>query len=217
MNGKTALLAGASGLVGSQLLPLLLASDRYSRVVVIGRSDLAITHPKLENHKVNFDNLAGHELLLKSDDVYCCLGTTMKQAGSREAFRKVDYEYPVSLAQVTRKLGATQYSLVSAMGSNRDSTFFYNRVKAEVEDAVSGIQFASIHIYRPSMLVGPRKDRRFGEIVGGLLMRIFFFLVPRRYRAISSIKVARAMVSYASRDEEGIYFHPSDSLQSFQR
>jgi len=216
MKRKTALMAGATGLVGSQLLPLLLASERYSRVVVIGRKALAITHPKLENHTINFDNLAAHEVLLRSDDVYCCLGTTMKQAGSREAFRKVDYEYPLALAQITSKLGATQYSLISAMGANRDSSFFYNRVKAEAEDAISAIAFASIHFYRPSLLLGPRKEQRFGEIIGGLMSRIFFFLMPKRYRAIPSIKVARAMLSYASRDEDGIYFHPSDTLQSFR-
>jgi uncharacterized protein YbjT (DUF2867 family) len=217
MSGKTALLAGASGLVGGQLLPLLLSSDRYSRVVVIGRGNIDITHPKLEVHQVNFDALDDQQSLLKSDDVYCCLGTTMKQAGSREAFRKVDYEYPLSLAQVTRKLGATQYSLISAMGANRDSSFFYNRVKAEVEDAISGIPFASVHIYRPSLLLGQRGKPRPGEAIGSLLSRVFFFLMPKRYRAISATKVARAMLAYASRDEDGIYFHPSDTLQSFSK
>lgn len=215
--GKTALLAGATGLVGSQLLPLLLASDRYSKVAVIGRKDIPLAHPKLESHIVDFDQLTKSQSILKCDDVFCCLGTTMKQAGSKEAFRKVDYEYPLSLAQITRQLGAKQYSLVSAMGANRESGIFYNRVKGDVEDAISPINFASVHIYRPALLVGPRKQARVGEMIGALLGTIFTFVTPVRYRPIKSIKVARAMVAYASRDEDGIYFHPSDTLQSFNK
>lgn len=217
MNGKTALLAGATGLIGSQLLPLLLASDRYSRVIVIGRKDIPVSHPKLEKHVIDFDNLLNAGPIVKCDDVFCCLGTTMKQAGSKEAFRKVDHDYPFVLAQVTRKHGARQYSLVSAMGANRDSSIFYNQVKGQVEDSISAIDFASIHIYRPSLLLGPRKDSRAGEMAGAILGRLFFFFTPKRYRPIQSGKVARAMLSYASRDEDGIYFHPSDTLQSFSK
>lgn len=216
MNGKTALLAGASGLIGSQLLPLLLASDRYSRVVVIGRKNIPLSHPKLESHVVDFNSLANAGATLKCDDVYCCLGTTMKQAGSKDAFRKVDHDYPLVLAQLTRDYGAKQFSLVSAMGANRDSSIFYNQVKGQVEDSISAIGFASIHIYRPSLLLGPRKGRRAGEIVGGILGRLFLFATPKRYRPIKSDKVARAMLSYASREEDGIYFHPSDTLQAFK-
>jgi uncharacterized protein YbjT (DUF2867 family) len=217
MNGKTALLAGATGLIGSQLLPLLLASDRYSKVVVVGRKHPALTHEKLESHIVDLGNLSGTESFLKADDVYCCLGTTMKQAGSKEAFRKVDYEYPLLLSQKTRELGANQYSLVSASGADHKSAFFYSRVKAEVEDAISAIDFKSIHIYRPSLLIGPRSKKRFGETTAAFVSTLFFFLVPRRHRPIQSIKVARAMLDYASRDEDGIYFHPSDTLQTFRK
>src|SRR5690349_23738174 len=215
MNSRTALLAGATGLIGSQLLPLLLASDRYSKVTVIGRRPVSMTHPKLSNQVVDFEKLSASINLLKVDDVYCCLGTTMSQAGSREAFRKVDYEYPLALALLSHNQGARQYSLVSAMGANRESRFFYNRTKAEVEDAISAIEFKSIHIYRPSLLKGPRASFRTGEAIGSVFGTLFSFLTPTRYRPIKSIKVARAMLSYASREEDGIYFHPSDTLQSF--
>jgi uncharacterized protein YbjT (DUF2867 family) len=215
MNSRTALLAGATGLIGSQLLPLLLASDRYSKVIVIGRRPVSLTHSKLESHIVNFDDLASSSKLLVADDVYCCLGTTMKQAGSREAFRKVDFGYPLALAAICRELGAKQYSLVSAMGANRESRFFYNRVKAEAEDAISAIDYRSLHIYRPSLLRGPRDHSRTGEAFGNAFGLLFGFLMPRRLRPIKSIKVARAMLSYAQREEDGIYFHPSDTLQSF--
>lgn len=218
MNGqKTALLAGATGLIGSQLLPLLLASDRYARVIVIARREIQQVHPKLTCLVVDFDKLSEAESKLKCDDVYCCLGTTMKQAGSKEAFRKVDYDYPLSLAQVTRRLGASQYSLVSAMGANRDSSVFYNRTKGEVEDAISAIDFSSIHIYRPSLLVGPRANQRPGEMIATVFAKTFFFLIPKHYRPIKSINVARAMLAFASQDEDGIYFHPSDALQAFRK
>jgi uncharacterized protein YbjT (DUF2867 family) len=217
MNSRTALLAGATGLIGSQLLPLLLASDHYARVIVIGRRKVPITHPKLESHVVNFDDLASSSKFLVADDIYCCLGTTMKQAGSREAFRKVDFSYPLALAAICREFGAKQYSLVSAMGANRESRFFYNRVKAEAEDAISAIDYKSVHIYRPSLLRGPRKQTRVGESIGNTFGTLFGFLMPKRYRPIQSIKVARAMLAYASREEDGIYFHPSDTLQTFKK
>ena len=217
MNSRTALLAGATGLIGSQLLPLLLASDRYSRVIVIGRRQVPLTHPKLESNVVNFDDLTSASKFLVADDIFCCLGTTMKQAGSREAFRKVDFSYPLALAAICREFGAKQYSLVSAMGANRESRFFYNRVKAEAEDAISAIDYKSVHIYRPSLLRGPRKQTRVGESIGNTFGALFGFLMPKRYRPIQSIKVARAMLSYASREEDGIYFHPSDTLQTFKK
>jgi uncharacterized protein YbjT (DUF2867 family) len=216
MNSKTALLAGATGLIGSQLLPLLLASDRYSKVIVIGRRNVSITYSRLSSHVVDFDNLAASQSLLAVDDVYCCLGTTMKQAGSREAFRKVDYEYPLVLARLSKQQGARQYSLVSAMGASRNSRFFYNRVKAETEDAISALGFRSLHIYRPSLLKGPRQSVRAGEAVGSVLGTAFSLVTPKSYRPIRSLNVARAMLAYASREEDGIYFHPSDVLQSFK-
>ena len=216
MNSRTALLAGATGLIGSQLLPLLLASEHYSTVTVIGRRPVNLTHSKLNNQVVDFDKLASYTAVLKADDIFCCLGTTMKQAGSREAFRKVDYEYPLALARFAHEQGARQYSLVSAMGADRNSRIFYNRTKAEVEDDISAIPYKSIHIYRPSLLRGPRASFRLGETVGNVVMTAFAFLTPKQYRPIKSIKVARAMVSYASREEDGIYFHPSDSLQAFK-
>src|SRR5690349_16561563 len=123
MNSRTALLAGATGLIGSQLLPLLLASERYSKVTVIGRRPVTLTHPKLSNEVVDFDKLSASINVLTVDDVFCCLGTTMSQAGSREAFRKVDYEYPLALALLSYNQGAKQYSIVTAMGSNRESRF----------------------------------------------------------------------------------------------
>lgn len=217
MDAKTALVAGASGLVGGQLLTLLTKSGRYAKVTVISRSPLQVTHEKLSIIIGTQDDLERYNEELACDDVFCCLGTTMKKAGSREAFRKVDFEYPLALAKKTLKKGAKQYFLVSALGANSKSSIFYNKVKGEVEDAISGVGFKTLHILRPSLLIGPRKEPRLGEFIAKVLSNTFGFLLPKRYRGIASIKVARAMLFYASREEKGIFFHSSDELQSFTK
>lgn len=212
---KTALIAGATGLIGSQLLPLLLNSDRYERVKTLTRSTLHLEHPKLENHIVNFDQLSSSGHLLKADDVFCCLGTTMKKARSKEAFRKVDYTYPLELAKLTKQHGARQYLLVSALGANRDSSIFYNTIKGEVEEAIAAVGFESLHIFRPSLLLGPRKENRSGEDAAKWFYKIFGFLIPAKYQAIDSAKVAKAMLYFAEHDQPGKYMHESPSLQQF--
>ncbi len=212
---KTALIAGASGLIGSQLLPLLLNSDLYEHVKVLTRSALHLEHPKFENLVVNFDQLSSSDQLPEADDIFCCLGTTMKKARSKEAFRKVDYTYPLELAKVSKQQAARQYLLVSALGANKNSSIFYNVVKGEIEEAIAAIGFESFHIFRPSLLLGPRKEHRSGEDAAKLFYKIFGFLIPEKYQAIESVKVARAMLHFAGQDQRGRYIHESKSLQQF--
>jgi uncharacterized protein YbjT (DUF2867 family) len=126
-NMKTALIAGATGLIGKQLLQLLLQDSYYEKVKAITRKPLDLQHPKLENVVLDFEKLS--EADLKSDDVFCCLGTTIRIAKTKEAFRKVDYTYPLEIARATEKLGSTQYFLVSALGADKNSNIFYNKVK----------------------------------------------------------------------------------------
>ena len=129
---KTALIAGATGLVGSYLLRMLLQSDRYSKVIAVVRKPIEIKDTKLEQKVIDFDKLAVTPGLT-ADDIFCCLGTTMKKAGSKEKFYKVDYTYVVELAKVTSRQFASQFLVVSAMGTDKNSRFFYNRVKGEME------------------------------------------------------------------------------------
>ena len=130
---KTALLAGATGLIGSHLLPLLLASERYSKVIVVGRRALALTHPKLTQVITDLDQLQDVRLQLIADDVFCCLGTTLKQAGSKEAFYKVDFLYVVTLAALAAGNFASQLMVVSSMGADAESRVYYSRVKGEID------------------------------------------------------------------------------------
>lgn len=212
---KTALLAGGTGLIGSQLLSLLLESDRYSTVKVISRRPLDVKHYKLENLVIDFNKLMDYGEHFGAHDVFCCLGTTMKKAGSQEAFRKVDFDYSLEIARLTKAMGARQYMLVSALGANKNSAVYYNRIKGELESFVRSVGFETLHIFRPWLLTGPRKEQRMAEDALKIFYNIFGFIVPERYKAIDSMKVARAMLHYAASDRKGIHIHESGTLQQF--
>jgi uncharacterized protein YbjT (DUF2867 family) len=212
---KTALVAGATGLIGKQLLQLLLEDPSYAKVKAITRQPLAIQHIKLENIVLDFSRLSEHAIALQADDVFCCLGTTIRIAKTKVAFRKVDYDYPVALARIAKGEGALQYLLVSALGANKNSGIFYNQVKGEVEEAIAHVSFRTIHVFRPSLLLGDRTEQRAGEGAATLFFKLFGFLIPSKYKAIDSLKVARAMISFAGENEPGFYFHESQELQKF--
>ncbi|MDO7888122.1 NAD-dependent epimerase/dehydratase family protein [Hymenobacter cheonanensis] len=212
---KTALLAGATGLVGSALLPLLLASDRYAKVIVVGRHPVAAQHPKLVQVVTDLDHLEHERLRLIADDVYCCLGTTIRQAGSQEAFYKVDFLYVVRLAALTAANFAAQFLVVSALGADLDSRFYYSRVKGEMEEAVRQTPFRAIHVFRPSLLLGERPSPRLGERVGALMLALARPLLRgswRKYRPVAASTVARAMLRAAEDDGGGVRVHSSETL-----
>jgi uncharacterized protein YbjT (DUF2867 family) len=210
---KKALIAGATGLIGHQLLQLLLNDSDYTMVKAITRKPLNIHHEKLENVVVDFDNLTLFSEQVKADDVFCCLGTTIKVARSKEAFKKVDLEYPANLAQITHQQGATQFLLVSALGAHKHSKIFYNQVKGLVEEAVQQYAFRTVHIVRPSLLLGPRTEARSGEDAAKVFFKFFGFLVPLKYQAIESATVAKAMLFYARQNQAGMYIHESKDMQ----
>jgi len=212
---QTALIAGASGLIGSHLLLLLLASDRYDKVIAVGRRPVPHVHPKLEQRVLELDYLEEHRLSLIADDVFCCLGTTMRQAGSKEAFYKVDYLYVVKLAAVTASNFAAQFMVVSSMGADAKSRFYYNRVKGEMEQAVHQTPFRAIHVFRPSLLLGERDEKRAGEQFGAVVLRVLnpLLLGPLRpYRAVPALAVAHAMLRAAEDDGSGWLVHESAEI-----
>lgn len=212
---KVALVVGTTGLIGAQLLDLLLGDNRYSKVIALSRKPLAVNHKKLDNLVVDFNRLVDYADSLKADDVFCCLGTTMKQAGSQAAFLKVDFEFPLEIARITKGLGAKQYFIITALGANKKSSFYYNRVKGEIEEAIGELGFESYHIFRPSFLQGIRVESRTGEQATNAFFRIFGFLVPKKLKAIDSVKVARAMLAKAKEESQGRFIHESGVLQSF--
>jgi uncharacterized protein YbjT (DUF2867 family) len=215
---KTALIAGATGLVGSYLLRMLLQSDRYNKVIALVRHPIDIQDPKLEQKIIDFNKLAVTPGLI-ADDVFCCLGTTMKKAGSKEKFYQVDFTYVTELAKITSRQFASQFLVISSMGADPNSSFYYNRVKGEMEEAVKKLPFTAVHIFRPSLLTGHRSETRLGEKVGSVLMGglKFAMLGPlRKYRSIPAQVVAKAMLQMAIDNGGGIKIHQSDEIASYQ-
>ena len=192
---RIALVAGATGLVGQAVLALLLTDARYSRIHVVGRRAPNVQHPKLVVHisaaLVNWPCPA-------VDDVFIALGTTIKVAGSKAAFKAIDGDAVVAIAQAAKATGATRLAVVSAMGANAQSGIFYNQVKGQMEDAVSELGFKTVVIARPSLLAGDRGVLNQPERVAEKLSLIAFNwlkpLIPSDYRAIDARSVARAMV-----------------------
>ena len=204
--GRSALLLGATGLVGSRCLARLLADPAYARVRVLGRRCPADVHPKLECDRIDFDRLEDEPVSFAADDVFCCLGTTMAKAGSEEDFRRVDLEYPVRAAARAAEEGADQFLVVSSLGADPDSRIFYSRVKGEMEAAVKRLPFRAVWILRPSLLLGSRAEARFGERVAAALSRPLAPLLVgplRRYRPIPADDVAAAMLRLAALDGTG--------------
>jgi uncharacterized protein YbjT (DUF2867 family) len=216
MDSKTALLVGASGLIGGHCLQSLLTEPSYARVTVLVRTPLTMAHEKLVQHIVDFDALEMFGELLYTNDVYCCLGTTIKKAKTQEAFRKVDYDYPIKLAALTQHCGANQFLLVSSLGADPYSRIFYNRVKGEVEEAIRKISFTALHVFRPSLLLGERKEHRTGEKAGAFVMSGLKYALAgplKKYRAIQAGDVAKAMVRVAQMDLQGVNIFESDRIQ----
>ncbi|MDQ2793633.1 MAG: NAD-dependent epimerase/dehydratase family protein [Bacteroidota bacterium] len=207
---KTALLAGATGLIGSQLLPLLLASERYDKVIVVGRRAVPVIHPKLVQVVTELAKLEDVRLKLIADDVYCCLGTTMAQAGSQEAFFKVDFLYVVQLAALAAGNFAAQFFVVSSMGADAESRIYYSRVKGEMEAAVRQVPFRAIHIFRPSLLLGERAAPRLGERLGAGVLKMVRPLLRgplQKYQPVRGTAVAAAMLHAAEADSSGVQVH----------
>ncbi|MBL7811046.1 MAG: oxidoreductase [Bacteroidetes bacterium] len=211
MSQRTALIAGASGLTGSFLLQKLLDAPEYNAVKALVRKPLPITHPKLEQIITRFDDLP--ELNLQCEDVFCCMGTTIATAGSKEAFRRVDLEIPLALAREARKQGAQHYLLISAMGANEKSMIFYNRIKGELERELRQLDYPGLFIFHPSMLDGPRTENRTGERIGQALMRALDFLIPKNYKIIHVEKVAQSMLQHALQAKSGVHVIPSGEMQ----
>jgi len=209
---RRALIAGATGLVGARLLQALLADPAYGAVRVFVRRPLALDHPKLVVEVIDFDRLQDVRFP-RVDDVFCCLGTTIAAAGSRAAFRRVDFDYPLAIARAALAAHARQFLFVSAMGANARSAVFYSRVKGELEQAVAGLGYRSVVAFRPSLLAGDRQQNRPGERVALAVLQPLRFLVPRKYRPVSAAAVAQAMLTSAKRGPAGFTVVESDALQ----
>jgi uncharacterized protein YbjT (DUF2867 family) len=206
-------LLGATGLVGRHTLDLLTRDPFFHRVVVLTRRRFAeATAPRVEAHIVDFARLEDRPDLFGVDQVICALGTTIKAVGgSKPRFREVDYDIPLTAAKLAAQKGAHHFLLVSAIGADATSRFFYSRVKGELEDALRSLPFHSLTIVRPSLLLGARAERRFGEEVAKRLG----FLFPMKYRPVQARDVAAVLVRAARRDTPGMSIIESDGIADY--
>jgi uncharacterized protein YbjT (DUF2867 family) len=217
---RTALLVGATGLVGGHCLRLLLSESDWVGVTTFTRRRLLLSNPKLVARMVDFDRLGQLSGFPRVTDVFCCLGTTIARAGSQSEFYKVDFSYVAEVARLAAVSGARQFLLVSSVGADSASHVFYSRVKGDVEEAVKRLPFNGIHIFRPSILSGDRAERRSGERLGiGLASALSFAMVGplRRYRPIAAAAVARAMIVVARQDIRGTVVYESERIAEIAR
>ena len=217
---RVALVAGATGLVGREVLAALLTDKRYSAIHSVGRRPAAVQHAKLTSHIVDMGVLTSLAGIGHVDDVFIALGTTIKAAGSQAAFRAVDFDAVVAVARAARKLGATRLGVVSAMGADAHSRVFYSRVKGEMEDAVAKLGYTTLVFARPSLLDGDREalaqTTRPAESLSLAAMALLKPLIPANYRAITATKVAKAILSAINSAGAGVRALPSGEMQAMR-
>ncbi|MFA5584475.1 MAG: NAD(P)H-binding protein [Bacteriovoracaceae bacterium] len=206
------LLVGSTGLVGSHVLDLALENSQVEKVTVISRRPIKKSHAKLRVEVVNFDQLPEEALWWKADAIICTLGTTIKKAGSKEAFRKVDFTYPLEVAKRARTNGTSTYVLNSAMGANKDSRFFYNQVKGQLETQLKEVGFRSLTFVRPGMIGGEREEFRFGEEAGKLVLGLLSPLLPKSMRINHPRNIAKELVGAALMSKPGINIISSEKM-----
>lgn len=216
MATKKALIVGATGLIGGYCLQALLKDPAYAEVIALVRSPQPMTHPKLKTVYAGFDNLEPALAGIEVHDVFCCLGTTIKKAGSQQAFREVDFTLVLTIAELMRKKGAIQFLVISSMGADKNAKVFYSRVKGEMETALKHVGYPCLRIIRPSLLLGPRKEFRLGEKVGTLLtpvLQLFLRGPLGKYRPVQAEAVARFMVMVAHQQpSSGVHVYESDMI-----
>lgn len=192
---KKAILIGATGLIGSELLRQLLEDSNYSEVKVLARRTTGVNHPKLKEVLIDFDNLENHKLDLVGDVLFSTMGTTIKKAGSQDVQYKIDYTYQYKTAKLASDNGVKHLVLLSSYGANSESKVFYSRIKGELDEAVQKLNFDSVSIIRPSMLAGNRKEFRLAEkILTPIMYALLWIPGIRKYRPIKDVIVAKAMI-----------------------
>ncbi len=202
------LLLGATGLVGNECLQLLIAEKRVSEIRVFSRSPLVLSDNKINVVCAPLDEMNKHSSFFEVDALLCALGTTIKKAGSQQAFRLVDYEYPVTAASIAKQHDVQHYLLVTALGANAQSSIFYNRVKGETENAIKDFTFKRTTIIRPSLLLGERKEFRIGEKIG----QFFSPFIPKKYKPVHASSVARTLVKELFTEHSGTQIIESSAI-----
>jgi uncharacterized protein YbjT (DUF2867 family) len=217
VGNRSAMVVGATGLIGKHCVEQLLSANSYEKVIVITRRALPIKNSRLVEHIIDFDKLSEHAAIFNVDDIYCCLGSTMNKAGSKEAFYRIDFTYTHEIAKMAAAARAAQFLLISSIGADAHSSNFYLKVKGEIEAAISKLPFQAVHILRPSLLVGDREEARTGEKIAAGISQLcsFLFLGPlKQYKPIEARVVADVMQQLASSNQRGVHIYNSPQIQA---
>ncbi len=217
MPNNSALVIGGTGLVGRALVDILLENTYYSTIKLVSRRSMNLHNDRIEEIIIeDFDKLEEYAEQLNANDYFCCLGTTIKQAGSKEKFKKVDLEYPLVMAKIAKQSSLfRQFLIVTSAGANADSPLFYNQVKGEVEDKLREMKLSALMIFRPSLLLGDREEFRLGETLAkGFSAFLSFFMIglKRRLWAIKATDVAKSMFIIARDQRRGLKIMSSSDM-----
>lgn len=216
MEQRTALVLGASGLTGQNLLNLLLNDPLYTRITIYVRTILENDHPKLVQHIVNYDGL---DQAIDAEDVFCCLGTTIKKAGNQQAFRLVDLVYPQRVAEL-QLVRSKRFLVISAVGADANSSIFYSRTKGQMEKALMMLGYQCLCIFRPSFILGERSEKRTAEKIGMSISKLLSPLLIgplKKYQAVTALGLAKSMQDAAHRFSEGVHIIPSNESNAFDK
>jgi|SRR5690554_618335 len=190
---KTAIIIGATGLTGGLLLEELLKDASFEKIKIFSRSSVKIADAKIEEHLIDMFELEKHSDKFTADVVFCCIGTTKAKTPDRETYKKIDYGIPVAAAKLTKQNGISTFIVISALGADVKSNVFYNKVKGEMQRDILSQKIQNTYILQPSLIVGDRNESRLGEDLASVFMRIFGFLIPKKYKMIKAQTIAEAM------------------------
>lgn len=191
---KTAIILGATGLTGSILLKKLIEDDSFEKIKLFSRSSSKNNSPKIEEHLIDMFQLEKYAKHFKANVVFCCVGTTKAKTPDKEIYKKVDYGIPVTAAKLAKQNGIKTFIAISALGADENSGIFYNKTKGEMERDVLKQNLENIFLLQPSLIIGDRNESRFGESVAGFFMKVFGFLIPKKYKMIKAETIANAML-----------------------
>ncbi|MCO5248104.1 MAG: NAD(P)H-binding protein [Chitinophagales bacterium] len=213
-----AIIVGGTGLVGRHVIKILLEDNFFNKVYILNRRSIGYSHPKIQEIIIDFEDISSSIQNLLPTHAFCCLGTTIKKAGSQEAFRKVDYQYVLNFAKAVKNIGCQNLSVITALGTNKPSRIFYNQVKYEIAEALKDLQLRQLNILQPSLLLGEREEARLGEEVS----QKFFSLTKKLWvgplknvAGITGKQVAKAMVEISKENHPGFHTFPSGNLQTY--
>ncbi len=208
------LVAGSTGLIGSTFIKKALKKYSYNKIIALTRKEIPSLADNSNIHQllIDFQNINKIKSQIRAKSVICALGTTIKKAGSQQKFREIDYQYTLDIARYAAQNQCSKCILISAVGANPDSRFFYNRVKGELERDLQTLSFREIHILRPSLLLGNRKEFRLGEKIGSLILPKIDFLIPELYKPIHAEKISEKIISILQNSKQGTHIYEGKKL-----